>query len=153
MRCCSAADTAACSHHVLHARRALASIGPGNIATAALMAPMAMAAAATPRIPGFLMAIMVGNGANAGSLSPFAPTGIIVNGLMARTGLAGLRATDIPLQLRRPRSSPSPAISSSGAGSSSGVTGAPRTRGGRATNGAFEAHHVMTLAVIALLIL
>ena len=37
-------------------------------------------------IPLFLMAIMVGNGANAGSLSPFAPTGIIVNGLMARIG-------------------------------------------------------------------
>ena len=37
----------------------------------------------------FLMAIMVGNGANAGSLSPFAPTGIIVNGTMARIGLAG----------------------------------------------------------------
>jgi di/tricarboxylate transporter len=36
----------------------------------------------------FLMAIMVGNGANAGSLSPFAPTGIIVNGLMARNGLS-----------------------------------------------------------------
>jgi di/tricarboxylate transporter len=36
------------------------------------------------------MAIMVGNGANAGSLSPFAPTGIIVNGLMARIGMTGL---------------------------------------------------------------
>jgi di/tricarboxylate transporter len=32
---------------------------------------------------------MVGNGANAGSLSPFAPTGIIVNGTMARIGLVG----------------------------------------------------------------
>ena len=40
-------------------------------------------------IPPFLMAIMVGNGANAGSLSPFAPTGIIVNGLMARIGMSG----------------------------------------------------------------
>ena len=36
------------------------------------------------------MAIMVGNGANAGSLSPFAPTGIIVTGLMTRTGMPGL---------------------------------------------------------------
>jgi di/tricarboxylate transporter len=35
------------------------------------------------------MSIMVGNGANAGSLSPFAPTGIIVNGLMARINLPG----------------------------------------------------------------
>jgi TRAP-type C4-dicarboxylate transport system permease small subunit len=35
------------------------------------------------------MAIMVGNGAQAGALSPFAPTGIIVNGLMDKIGLAG----------------------------------------------------------------
>jgi Na+/H+ antiporter NhaD/arsenite permease-like protein len=68
---------------------ALASMGPGNIATAALLAPMAMAVAGRARIPAFLMAIMVGNGANAGSLSPFAPTGIIVSGLMARIGLPG----------------------------------------------------------------
>ena len=71
---------------------ALASMGPGNIATAALVAPMAMATAASAGIPLFLMAIMVGNGANAGSLSPFAPTGIIVNGLMARIELGGLEA-------------------------------------------------------------
>jgi Na+/H+ antiporter NhaD/arsenite permease-like protein len=67
----------------------LASIGPGNIATAALMAPMAMATAGRVGIPLFLMAIMVGNGANAGSLSPFAPTGIIVSGVMARIGMPG----------------------------------------------------------------
>ena len=73
----------------------LASIGPGNIATAALVAPMAMATAARAGIPLFLMAIMVGNGANAGSLSPFAPTGIIVNGLMARIGMTGLRDRDL----------------------------------------------------------
>jgi len=69
---------------------ALASIGPGNIATAALLAPMAMAAAGRAGIPAFLMAILVGNGANAGSLSPFAPTGIIVAGLMNRIGLPGM---------------------------------------------------------------
>jgi Na+/H+ antiporter NhaD/arsenite permease-like protein len=68
---------------------ALASIGPGNISTAALLAPMAMTTAMRAGIPLFLMAIMVGNGANAGSLSPFAPTGIIVNGLMARIGMPG----------------------------------------------------------------
>jgi di/tricarboxylate transporter len=67
----------------------LSSMGPGNIATAALIAPMAMATAARVGIPLFLMAIMVGNGANSGALSPFAPTGIIVNGLMARIGLPG----------------------------------------------------------------
>jgi len=68
---------------------ALASIGPGNIATAALIAPMAMATAGRTGIPLFLMAIMVGNGANAGSISPFAPTGIIVSSLMSRIGLSG----------------------------------------------------------------
>jgi len=68
----------------------LASIGPGNISTAALVAPMAMTTAARAKIPLFLMAIMVGNGANAGSLSPIAPTGIIVSGLMARIGMTGL---------------------------------------------------------------
>jgi di/tricarboxylate transporter len=67
----------------------LSSMGPGNIATAALIAPLAMSTAVRSGIPLFLMAIMVGNGSNAGSLSPFAPTGIIVNGLMARTGMAG----------------------------------------------------------------
>lgn len=67
----------------------LASMGPGNIATAALIAPMAMATANRVGIPLFLMSIMVGNGANAGSLSPFAPTGIIVNGLMTRIQLPG----------------------------------------------------------------
>ena len=69
---------------------ALASMGPGNIASAALMAPVAMAVGGRARVPAFLMAIMVGNGANAGSLSPFAPTGIIVNGLMAKIGMHGL---------------------------------------------------------------
>ena len=67
----------------------LASFGPGNIAAAALMAPIAMAVGARAGVPAFLMAVMVGNGANAGSLSPFAPTGIIVSGLMAKIGLPG----------------------------------------------------------------
>jgi hypothetical protein len=36
------------------------------------------------------MAIMAGNGALAGTLSPFAPTGIVAHGVMARIGLAGV---------------------------------------------------------------
>jgi di/tricarboxylate transporter len=67
----------------------VASLGPGNVATAAMLAPMAMAVATRARIPPFLMALMVGMGAQAGALSPFAPTGIIVNGLMDKIGLAG----------------------------------------------------------------
>jgi di/tricarboxylate transporter len=71
---------------------ALASIGPGNIASTALVAPIAMGVAAQVGIPAFLMALMVGNGANAGSLSPIAPTGIIVNEIMAKQGLTGYAA-------------------------------------------------------------
>lgn len=67
----------------------LSSIGPGNIATTAIMAPMAMAVAMRAAIPPFLMALMVGNGAQAGALSQFAPTGIIVNRGMADIGLGG----------------------------------------------------------------
>jgi di/tricarboxylate transporter len=67
----------------------IASLGPGNVSTAAMLAPVAMAVAGRASIPAFLMAIMVGNGAQAGSLSPFAPTGIIVNGLMMKIGLGG----------------------------------------------------------------
>lgn len=68
----------------------LSSMGPGNIASTALLAPLAMATATRSGIPAFLMAIMVANGANSGALSPFAPTGIIVNGIMARNGMPGL---------------------------------------------------------------
>jgi Na+/H+ antiporter NhaD/arsenite permease-like protein len=66
-----------------------ASIGPGNIAATALLAPVAMAAAGRAGVPAFLMAMMVCCGANAGALSPFAPTGIIANGLMAKIGIEG----------------------------------------------------------------
>jgi Na+/H+ antiporter NhaD/arsenite permease-like protein len=68
----------------------LSAIGPGNIGGLALLAPMAMAAGGRAAVPPFLMAIMVGSGVQAGALSPFAPTGVIVNGIMARIGLAGL---------------------------------------------------------------
>jgi di/tricarboxylate transporter len=67
----------------------IASLGPGHVATAAMLAPMAMPMAARAGIPLFLMAIMVGNGAQAGSLSPFAPTGVIVSGVMNRIDMPG----------------------------------------------------------------
>ena len=68
---------------------ALSSIGPGNIATTAILAPMAMAVGTRAAVSPFLMALMVGNGAQAGALSPFAPTGAIVNDIMGRIGLGG----------------------------------------------------------------
>jgi len=61
----------------------LSSVGAGNIAAAALMAPLAMAAATRAGISPFLMTIMVAHGSLAGALSPFAPTGIIANKLMS----------------------------------------------------------------------
>jgi di/tricarboxylate transporter len=71
----------------------LSSIGPGNISTTAILAPMAMAVGYQAGVPPFLMALMVGNGAQAGALSPFAPTGVIVNGIMERIGLDGFEVT------------------------------------------------------------
>ena len=67
----------------------IGSLGPGNVAGAAMLAPMAMAVAARASIPAFLMALMVGNGAQASALSPFSPTGIIANGLLVKIGLGG----------------------------------------------------------------
>ena len=59
------------------------------LATTAIMAPMALAVAMRAAVPPFLMALMVGNGAQAGALSRFAPTGLIVNTNMDKIGLAG----------------------------------------------------------------
>jgi di/tricarboxylate transporter len=67
----------------------LASIGPGNIAATAMLAPIAMSIAGEAGISAFLMTVMVATGANSGALSPFAPTGIIANGLLARIGISG----------------------------------------------------------------
>ena len=68
----------------------LGSCGPGSIAMTGLLGPVAMATALRMRISPFLMAIMVGNGANASSLSPLAPTGLIAGGLMEKIGLPGM---------------------------------------------------------------
>ena len=69
---------------------AIASAGPGNIATIGLLGPIAIATAIRMNISPFLMAIMVGNGSQAGALSPIAPTGVIVNKLMIGIGLPGM---------------------------------------------------------------
>jgi len=65
----------------------LSAIGPGNIATTVVLAPIGMALAGETRISPFLMTLMICNGANAGALSPVAPTGIIANGLVEKIGV------------------------------------------------------------------
>lgn len=67
----------------------LSSVGPGAIAATALIAPLAMASAATAGVSPFLMALMVGNGANAGNLSPFSSVGLIVQAQMEKAGIPG----------------------------------------------------------------
>lgn len=61
----------------------LTTIGPGNIASIAVIAPLAMALAARINMSAFLMTILVVGAANGAALSPFAPAGIISNGLIA----------------------------------------------------------------------
>lgn len=72
---------------------AVSTIGAGATPASALLAPPAMAVAARAGIPPLLMAVMAGNGALAGTLSPFAPTGIVAHGVMARIGLDGVVAS------------------------------------------------------------
>jgi di/tricarboxylate transporter len=68
---------------------ALSTAGPGAISATALLAPIAMGIAVTARLPVFLAALMIGNGANAGNLSPISAVGLIVHSAMAKIGLAG----------------------------------------------------------------
>ncbi|HEY9230039.1 MAG TPA: SLC13 family permease [Gemmatimonadaceae bacterium] len=67
----------------------ISTIGPGAIASVALVAPIAMATGARADVPNLLSAIMVGTGANAGNLSPISAIGAMVDGLMAKIGLPG----------------------------------------------------------------
>jgi len=62
----------------------LTTIGPGNIAATALMAPITMAIAARVGMSAFLMTLLVVGAANGAAFSPFAPTGIVSNGLIAK---------------------------------------------------------------------
>lgn len=65
----------------------ISSFGPAAIAATALVAPLAMSVGSSARVPSFLMALMVCNGANAGNLSPFSAIGVIVQTLMHKAGL------------------------------------------------------------------
>ena len=62
----------------------LTTIGPGNIAATALLAPVMMAIAGRIQMPAFLMTLLVVGAANSAAFSPFAPTGIISNQLIAK---------------------------------------------------------------------
>jgi di/tricarboxylate transporter len=68
---------------------AVSTVGPGAIASVALVAPMAMAMGRRAGIPAFLTALAVTNGANAGNLSPISAVGVIANTKMAEAGLGG----------------------------------------------------------------
>lgn len=61
----------------------ITTIGPGNIATTALMAPVAMAIAGRIGLSPFCMTLLVVGAANGAAFSPFAPTGLISNGIIA----------------------------------------------------------------------
>lgn len=67
----------------------ISTMGPGAIATIALLAPLAMAAGVKGGVPVLLTALMIGNGANAGNLSPFSAVGVIVSDGMLKAGVPG----------------------------------------------------------------
>ena len=65
----------------------LSAMGPGQITIAALLAPPSMLLAAEVGISPLLMALVVGNGAQAGAMSPLAPPGIITASMLGKIGL------------------------------------------------------------------
>ena len=68
---------------------AVSTVGPGAIASVALVAPLGMAMGMRAGVPPFLVALVVANGANAGNLSPLSAVGVIANTRMAAAGLGG----------------------------------------------------------------
>jgi di/tricarboxylate transporter len=65
----------------------ISSVGPGAVASVALVAPLAMPTGARAGVRNLLSAIMVGTGANAGNLSPVSAVGAMVNSLLAKDGI------------------------------------------------------------------
>ena len=69
---------------------AVGTVGAGNIAAAALVAPAAMGTARRLGVPAFPMALMVAHGAIAGGMSPLGPGGVVVAAVCRdRLGLPG----------------------------------------------------------------
>lgn len=69
---------------------ALSSMGPGQITISALLAAPAMLLAQEVGISPLLMALVVGNGAQAGAMSPIAPPGIISASILSKMGITGV---------------------------------------------------------------
>ncbi|BCS32807.1 putative dicarboxylate carrier protein [Luteitalea sp. TBR-22] len=67
----------------------VSAMGPGAIAASALLAPVGMAAGVQAGLSPLLAALMIGNGANAGNLSPFSAVGVIVAAGMVKAGVPG----------------------------------------------------------------
>ena len=68
---------------------ALGTAGPGNIAAAGIVAPVAMAAAQRTGVPPLVMALLVGHGAIASTLSPLSAAGIVADGILEKMQLGG----------------------------------------------------------------
>ena len=71
----------------------ISAMGPGQITTSALMAAPAMLLAEEVGMSPLLMALVVGNGAQAGAMSPIAPPGLITAELVGKMGITGVSGT------------------------------------------------------------
>lgn len=67
----------------------ISTVGPGAVASVALVIPIAMVLGTRAGVSPLLTALMVANGANAGNLSPLSSVGIIANEKMAAAGVGG----------------------------------------------------------------
>jgi di/tricarboxylate transporter len=71
----------------------LSAMGPGQITISALLAAPAMLLAEEVGISPLLMALVVGNGAQAGAMSPLAPPGIVSASILGKMGITGVIGT------------------------------------------------------------
>jgi len=68
----------------------LSALGPGHTAILALISAPCLLLAEEVGIPVFVMAMMIGNGAQAAAMSPITPAGVIANSLAAKIGYTGV---------------------------------------------------------------
>lgn len=69
---------------------AIASVGPGNISTSALLLPIGLAIGYRTKISPLLMSVLIINGSIAGGLSPLAPNGLVALELAFENGVGDL---------------------------------------------------------------